>query len=86
MSISRRAGCTCAYCVHANPVHTGLIPYCQRCGESSCPHARSHMLMCNVEAANRHKTADRLKNMKPKDQQGWVGLKSHPRHNKENIK
>ena len=44
------------------------------------------MLMCNVEAANRHKTADRLKNMKAKDQHGWVGLKSHPRHNKENIK
>lgn len=44
------------------------------------------MLMCNVEAANRHKTADDLRNMKAKDQQGWVGLKSHPRHDKENIK
>lgn len=44
------------------------------------------MLMCNVEAANRHKTADCLKNMKAKDQQGWVGLKPHPRHDKENIK
>lgn len=42
------------------------------------------MLMCNVEAANRHKTADGLRNMKPKDQQGWVGLETHPRHDKEN--
>ena len=42
------------------------------------------MVMCNVEAANRHKTADRLKNMKAKDLQGWVGLETHPRHDKEN--
>ena len=70
MNITRRAGCTCAYCVRHNPVKTGLIP--------------SHMVMCNVEAANRHKTADRLKNMKAKDQQGWVGLETHPRHDKEN--
>lgn len=42
------------------------------------------MLMCNVEAANRHNASDGLRNMKAKDQQGWVGLKSHPRHDKEN--
>lgn len=84
LNITRRAGCTCAYCVRHNPVKTGLIPYCRKCGKSTCAAARSHMVMCNVEAANRHKTADRLKNMKAKDQQGWVGLETHPRHDKEN--
>lgn len=44
------------------------------------------MLMCNVEAANRHKAADGLRNIKAKDQQGWVGLKTHSRRDKENIK
>lgn len=84
LSITRRAGCTCAYCVRHDPVKTGLIPYCRKCGKSTCAAARSHMIMCNVEAANSHKTADRLKNMKAKDQQGWVGLETHPRHDKEN--
>lgn len=42
------------------------------------------MIMCNVEASNSHKTADRLKNMKAEDQQGWVGLETYPRHDKEN--
>ena len=86
MNITRRAGCTCAYCVRKNPVKTGLIPYCRKCGKSTCAAARSHMLMCNVEAANRHNAADGLRNMKAKDQQGWVGLETHPRHDKENIK
>lgn len=86
LNITRRAGCTCAYCVRHDPVKTGLIPYCRKCGKSTCAAARSHMIMCNVEAANRHKTADRLKNMKAEDQQGWVGLETHPRHDKENIK
>lgn len=86
MNITRRAGCTCEYCVHKNPVQTGLIPYCRKCGRTDCAAARSHMLMCNVEAANRHKAADRLRNMKPKDQQGWVGLEPKHLRNKENIK
>lgn len=84
LNITRRAGCTCAYCVRHDPVKTGLIPYCRKCGKSTCAAARSHMIMCNVEASNSHKTADRLKNMKAEDQQGWVGLETHPRHDKEN--
>lgn len=50
MALQTSPSCRCIYCTHA------ATSICDKCKSSRCARAQWHGFMCNVDAADRHKT------------------------------